>query len=503
MDKNIELYKLPKNWGLVNLEDIVLFSKGKKTVLSSHPQNNTVPYLDIAAFEKQQIKQYSYTDKATLIDEKSVAMVWDGARSGLVFKGKGGALGSTLMRITPIIVDEVYIYYFLLFISDYVKSNTKGTGIPHVNPQTLFKVKVPLPPIEEQKRIVSKLEELLSSLDKSKEQLESSVKQMEHYKQSILENIFNKNNLGKSRKLGDLLKFIGSGVTPKGGKGVYKKSGIIFLRSQNIYPNRLELDNVAYISSELHDKMNRTHVQQHDILLNITGASIGRCAYIPSNFKEANVNQHVCILRPNANMVFYKYLSTYLNSPIAQNIIMKAQTGATRQGLNYSQIKNIDILVPNIESQKAMVQTFEEKKSVCDKTEEIITHGIIQVEILKQTILKKAFEGYLVERDISDESVIQLVERIKAEKKQLIFQEKEKKNKLPKFIVMQEKMKSILEILKENATPMPSKQLWQLSDMKDDIDGFYAELKKYVESGEIIEMPRVGKESFLKLSELK
>jgi len=97
--------------------------------------------------------------------------------------------------------------------------------------------------------------------------------------------------------ISELETFIGSGITPKDGRKVYVHEGVPFVRSQNVHPDGLHLENIAYVTSRIHDEMKRTKVHPNDVLLNITGASIGRSTYIPERFGEGNVNQHVCIIR--------------------------------------------------------------------------------------------------------------------------------------------------------------------------------------------------------------
>ncbi len=99
------------------------------------------------------------------------------------------------------------------------------------------------------------------------------------------------------KKLGTLALKVGSGITPKGGRETYLSSGIPIVRSQNVVDGRLVLDEVAFISEKQHQKMKATHLHADDLLLNITGASIGRTCVVPSDFKQGNVNQHVCIIR--------------------------------------------------------------------------------------------------------------------------------------------------------------------------------------------------------------
>ena len=121
-------------------------------------------------------------------------------------------------------------------------------------------------------------------------------------------------------RLGEITNRIGSGSTPRGGKNAYTESGIPFLRSQNIWNHDLELRDVAYIPAETHQKMSNTVVYPNDVLLNITGASLGRCAIYPDQLGEANVSQHVTIIRPT-NPEITKYLHLCILSPYIQSLV--------------------------------------------------------------------------------------------------------------------------------------------------------------------------------------
>jgi type I restriction enzyme S subunit len=142
---------------------------------------------------------------------------------------------------------------------------------------------------------------------------------------------------------------IGSGVTPRGGQDVYTSQGIMFIRSQNVTFEGLFLDDVAYIPESIHLGMLRSEVFAHDVLFNITGASIGRCCPMPDNLCISNVNQHVCALRiPEANASDAKYLASILASPIGQHQLDALNTMGNRQGLNYQQLGSFIIFWPNI-----------------------------------------------------------------------------------------------------------------------------------------------------------
>jgi type I restriction enzyme, S subunit len=218
-------------------------------------------------------------------------------------------------------------------------------------------------------------------------------------------------------KLGDVLTFIGSGITPRGGKSVYQNQGVKFLRSQNVYPGELRLEDVAHVSPKLHQKMSRTHVQDGDVLLNITGASIGRSATVPQGFGPANVNQHVCILRlPNS--IVPSFLSWYLNSPHGQDWIMGTQSGVTRQGLNYGQIREMVFPLPSLPVQERIVAEIEKQFTRLDTAVSTLNRLQTNLDRYQASLLKAACTGQLLPQDPNDEPADRLLQRILAERRQ-------------------------------------------------------------------------------------
>jgi len=169
-------------------------------------------------------------------------------------------------------------------------------------------------------------------------------------------------------QVGNLTQKLGAGSTPKGGKQVYVGSGIKFIRSQNVWNNGLLLDDVAYISPEIHQKMNNTVVQPGDVLLNITGASIGRSALVSADFDEANVSQHVAIVRPILQEM-NQWIHLYLISPMTFGNIMDVQVGISREGLSMTRLKDFFIPLPPLFEQKRIVVKVDELMQMCDQLE--------------------------------------------------------------------------------------------------------------------------------------
>lgn len=181
----------------------------------------------------------------------------------------------------------------------------------------------------------------------------------------------------EEKRLKLLVSKIGSGVTPSGGSSVYLTSGIPLLRSQNIHFDGLKLDDVAYISEEIDEDMRNSRIREGDVLLNITGASIGRCFYVPTDFGRGNVNQHVSIIRPVPKKADTIYLYFLMRSEIGQLQIRLQQTGANREGLNFEQLKNFTLPIPlNIEEQKSIALYIETECALIDakkaKTEKLV-----------------------------------------------------------------------------------------------------------------------------------
>lgn len=187
-------------------------------------------------------------------------------------------------------------------------------------------------------------------------------------------------------KLGSRVEKVGSGVTPKGGAKVYTNTGIIFIRSQNINHNRLILDDVTFIPAEIHLKMSGSEVHPNDILLNITGASIGRSCVVPKSICLANVNQHVCIIRlkKGENPYFYQ---SFLSSYDGQKLIYQNQAGGGREGLNFQSIKSFKIFTPSLPEQQKIASFL----SSVDKKIQQLTRKKERLEKYKKGVMQKLF----------------------------------------------------------------------------------------------------------------
>jgi len=472
-------YELPKGWEWVRLIDISVnihygyngsanFNIDQPKLLRiTDIQNNqvnwdTVPGCDI---DKNYITTYQLQNNDILIARTGGTI----GKSYLVENLNYEAIfASYLIRLIP--CKNNYPDFIKKFIESslYWKQlfeKSSGTGQPNVNGTSLKSLILPLPPLEEQKRIVSIIETLqqksvtlkvslkakkekvvefnqstLSRLTESKdnnefednlrfvldnfEYLYSDSRNIKELRQAILqlavqgklveqdpkdepasellkkiakekEKLIKEGKIKKEKPLpeirGDEIPFnipnnwewvrlseitmrIGSGSTPRGGKETYISDGIKFIRSQNVWNNGLKLDNIAYISKEIHNKMSYTCVMPKDILLNITGASIARSCLVPDNFDEGNVNQHVSIIRL-INVDIRNYLHLSIISPYFFNSIMSIQVGISREGLSKKNLELFLVPIPPLNEQKRIVAKVDQLLKLCDKLEERLNNA--------------------------------------------------------------------------------------------------------------------------------
>ena len=256
-----------------------------------------------------------------------------------------------------------FIYY--LYDSIGMTRFSSGSGVPTLNRNDVhaFLSPVPRSPAEQQK-----IAECLSSVDELIAAQARKLAALKTHKKGLMQQLFPREGETQPHlrfpefqdageweggDLGSKTTKVGSGITPNGGDKNYKQSGRPFVRSQNVGWGVLLLDDVAFIDEETHSSFSSTEVQVLDVLLNITGASIGRSAVADRRIAGGNVNQHVCIIRVKAAKLNHFYLNQYLISPEGQKQIDSFQAGGNRQGLNFAQIRSFTIpLPPEVSEQK-------------------------------------------------------------------------------------------------------------------------------------------------------
>ena len=193
-------------------------------------------------------------------------------------------------------------------------------------------------------------------------------------------------------KLGELATKIGSGQTPRGGYRAYVPNGIPLIRSQNVLMGSFSSEGLVFISEKTDVKMANSRVEANDVLLNITGASIGRVCIAPERMCPANVNQHVCIIRCSSELN-PQYLAGLLASSKFQNIIRELESGGTRQALTKAMIEAFEIPVPDIGRQQEIARRFRSQINEAETARSAARTQLSEVSALTNAIIFESIRG--------------------------------------------------------------------------------------------------------------
>lgn len=401
--------KLPQGWTECELGDVCNLDNGSKIY------NVNLPLLDVKYLRGK--KEASIAKQGVLLNNGDFVILVDGENSGEIFSiYEQGVMGSTFKKL--IFSDYVNVD----FVKFKIKSKQKmfklhkvGSAIPHLNKKLFKTIQLLLPPLNEQKRIAEKIESEFKKIDEGLEHLEKAKEQIKQYRQSVLKFAFE----GKLYKVSEWKETILNDISNKISDGSHnppsrQQSGIPMLSGQNIKNSQIIFDNFRYISEKDYNKeYQRTPIEEGDVLLTIVG-TIGESAVVPVNIQKFVLQRSVALIKPNnINSKFLKY---YFDSPISKYYFKTKERGTAQKGIYLNTLKNLPVLLPSIEEQKKIVKEIEKRFAVADEVEKVVEDNIEKAKQLKQSILKKAFEGRLVPQDPKDELASILLEKIKQER---------------------------------------------------------------------------------------
>ncbi len=360
-------------------------------------------------------------------EEKELIITCRGASCGNthITKPKSWINGNAMVvkPFNKLLLEIKFLSYAVKSDNRIVKTIT-GTAQPQITQTSLFHLTIPLSPLAEQHRIVAKIEELLSRLDKATERLQTAQEQLKRYRQAVLKWAFEGRFTHKDLKAGELpqgwvWKKLGEVGKIETGKTPPKNNPDYYSDEYPFYkPTDLEAgDNVTSSIDGLSQKgLGKTrYAPEFSILVTCIGATIGKTGFIR---RGGGFNQQINAIIPNSKM-FPKFIYYQAISQKFQEQIKNNASATTLPILNKSRFENLEMVVCNKYEQEQIISEIEKRLSVAEKVEESIRIALEKAERLRQSILKKAFEGKLVPQDPNDEPASILLERIKAEQQKI------------------------------------------------------------------------------------
>lgn len=441
-------YEVPENWCWVKNNIICQLGDGVKS------EGETLPYLEVKYLRG--VKEAENLTKGKLIEVGTKVILVDGENSGEVFDiHESGYMGSTFK--TLVIANGVYDKYLLYFIHsnrELLRNNKTGSAIPHLNKKLFFDLNFPFPPLAEQKRIVEQIENLFAKLDEAKEITEKALSSFELRRSALLYKAFNgeltdewrSNHSGETAsdyleriskeeeytlrsslkywnnsklpegwcesKIGDLLYYAGR-IGWKGLKAEeYTEEGPLLLSVYNLNDgDEVSYHKVYHITEERYEESPEIMVQIGDVLLTKDGAGIGKLGYVKELPERATINSSLLLIRPG-KLAESKYIFYLLSGPTMQSIVKERITGSATPHLFQRDIKEFVIPIPPIDEQRQIVKVLDEmflKETQAYEELKVVSENI---DLMKKSILAKAFRGELGTNNPGEESAVELLKQI-------------------------------------------------------------------------------------------
>ncbi len=462
--------KLPKGWVLAPLGELAEYINGR-AFKPTEWEREGKPILRIQNLtgSTDEINRYSKPiEDKYLIKDGQLLISWSATLGAFIYRGEDAVLNQHIFKVIPY-VDKKYLYHLTNAYIGSLKSKVHGSGMQHITKGLFDTSQVPLAPSNEQLRIVSKIEELVSELDAGVSSLHKAKCQIKIYRQSVLKSAFdgkltakwrekNKNKiesvekilarikeerklrLGKRHK--DVLPFdaselpklpkewvwcsmseacgvISNGNTPEPSKMTRDSGDIPFIKVYNLTKDgRLDFTvKPTFIDRETHRKeLAKSITYPGDILINIVGPPLGKVSLVPDTYPEWNTNQAVVLYRASKNLETRFLLFYLLSNDLIRFLTKKSKATAGQYNVQLSTCRSAPLPFVPILEQKEIVRQIDIKMSAIERTEQLIDKNLTMAENMRQSILKTAFEGKLAPQDPKDEPAEKLLERIRAEK---------------------------------------------------------------------------------------
>lgn len=412
-------YKVSENWCWTYLGTICSLENGNK-----HKDEELV-YFDVKTLRSAVSPQKR--NNGIVVNKNQKVILVDGENSGEVFNiPYRGYMGSTF-RIINIsnYAEEIYIRYFIGYNQDKLKKNKVGSAIPHLNKELFFGLELPFPPLKEQQRIVERIESLFVKLDEAKQKAQDALDSFETRKAAILRRAFTgeltaqwrkENGVGmeswKKTALQEVCEKIVCGKTPTG--FICPTGKIPYLKVYNIVNNKISFESAPqFIPKEIHEgRLKSSILKPNDIVMNIVGPPLRKIAIIPADYPEWNMNQAIVRFRPLAPLKHRFLYYALINPETLDNVISETRGVVGQANISVAQSRNLIIPLPSINEQIEIIRILDDLLAKEQQAREAAEAVIEQIDVIKKSILARAFCGELDTNDPAEESSVELVRKI-------------------------------------------------------------------------------------------
>lgn len=415
--------KIPYDWDLVPLKHISSISKGKKPIEDFQDyKNGMVPYLSMD-FLRDQNTSPVYVKKddpsVVFVEENDLLVLWDGSNAGEIVKARNGALSSTMGKIclNNCFFNLEFLAYYLKASEVYLKNNTIGMGIPHVNGGLLRTLPILKPTIREQTQISRFLDHQTAIIDEIIQRKEKQIDLLKEKQQSIINEVVTK-GLDPNAKMKDSgiewlgeipedwkivrLRFLGKCQNGVSQSGDYFGTGDPFVSYSDVYKNDALPSNVKGLAESSETDKENYSVLEGDVFFTRTSETIeeiGLSSVCLSTIENAVFAGFLIRFRPYQNLLFKGYSRYFFRSLIPRVHFIKEMNLVTRASLSQELLKSLPICLPNIDEQKAIASFLDGKVlQIID----LVQNNELQIEKLKeyrQSLISEAVTGKIDVRD--------------------------------------------------------------------------------------------------------